>query len=160
MSDVRPARRSGSPADQPVTAPYEVVHFGGQAAVIVPLAEFLRLRALESTASAQTLQDAEDAVPAQDWLARETSGETNYVPLPQVRHRLRPPTEPQKGPALVRRQVPLDEAEVSKPPCPQLSWNQTWRELWFPRVISAAVEAGDGTTAAGRRQSRRCGDVF
>jgi hypothetical protein len=76
------------PADRPVTAPYEVIHLGGQAAVIVPLAEFLRLRALESTASAQALEDAEDAAAAQDWLAREARGETNYVPLPEVRRRL------------------------------------------------------------------------
>ncbi len=71
-----------------VTDPYEVIHLGGQAAVIVPLAEFLRLRALESTASAQALEDAEDAAAAQEWLAREARGETNYVPLPEVRRRL------------------------------------------------------------------------
>jgi hypothetical protein len=76
------------PADRPLTAPYEVIHLGGQAAVIVPLPEFLRLRALENTASAQALEDAEDAAAAQDWLAREARGETNYVPLPEVRRRL------------------------------------------------------------------------
>jgi hypothetical protein len=75
-----------SPADSPVTAPYEVIHLGGQAAVIVPLAEFLSLRPLESTASAEALEDAEDA--AQDWLAREARGETNYVPVREVRCRL------------------------------------------------------------------------
>jgi hypothetical protein len=48
----------------------------------------LSLRALESTASAQALEDAEDAAAAQHWLAREARGETNYVPLPEVRHRL------------------------------------------------------------------------
>ena len=76
------------PVDHPVTAPFEVIHLGGQAAVIVSLAEFLRLRAPESTASAQALEDAEDAAAAQDWLAREARGETNYVPLPEVRRRL------------------------------------------------------------------------
>ena len=75
------------PADPPVTAPYEVIHLGGEAAVIVPLTEFLRLRALESTASAQALEDAEDAAAAEEWLAREARGETNYVPLPEVRRR-------------------------------------------------------------------------
>ena len=73
---------------QTVTDPYEVIHLGGQAAVIVPLAEFLRLRALEATATQEALEDAEDAAAAQDWLARETRGETNYVPLPEVRRRL------------------------------------------------------------------------
>ena len=77
------------PAHGPVTAPYKVIHLGGQAAVIGPLAEFLRLRALASTASAQALEDAEDAVAGQDWLAREARRETNYVPLPEVRRRLR-----------------------------------------------------------------------
>ncbi|WP_143447887.1 hypothetical protein [Kineosporia sp. R_H_3] len=71
-----------------MTDPYEVIHLGGQAAVIVPLAEFLRLRALEATASREALEDAEDAAAAQDWLAREARGETNYVPLTEVRRRL------------------------------------------------------------------------
>jgi hypothetical protein len=76
------------PVDRPVTDPYEVIHLGGQAAVIVPLAEFLRLRALESAASREALEDAEDAAAAQEWLDRETRGETRYVPLPEVRRRL------------------------------------------------------------------------
>jgi len=76
------------PAAGPLTAPYEVIHLGGQAAVIVPLPEFLRLRALESSASAEALEDAEDAAAAQDWLVREAGGETTYVPLPEVRRRL------------------------------------------------------------------------
>jgi hypothetical protein len=75
-------------ADRPETAPYEVIHLGGQAAVIVPLTEFLRLRAVESTAPARALEDAEDAAAAQDWLARQARGETNDVPLPEVRRRL------------------------------------------------------------------------
>ena len=73
---------------QTVTDPYEVIHLGGQAAVIVPLTELLCPRALEATASQAALEDAEDAAAAQDWLAREARGETNYVPLPEVRRRL------------------------------------------------------------------------
>jgi hypothetical protein len=76
------------PGDPPVTAPYEVIHLGGRPAVIVPFAEFLRLRALQSTASAQALEAAEDAAAAQDRLAREARGETNDVLLPEVRRRL------------------------------------------------------------------------
>ncbi len=76
------------PAVQTVTDPYEVIHLGGHVAVIVPLAEFLRLRALEATASREALEDAEDAAAAQEWLAREACGETSYVPLPEVRRRL------------------------------------------------------------------------
>jgi hypothetical protein len=76
------------PISPPATEPYEVIHLGGQAAVIVPLAEFLRLRALEGSASAQALDDAEDAAAAQQWMAREAAGTTSYMPLPDVRRRL------------------------------------------------------------------------
>jgi hypothetical protein len=38
-------------APSPDTRPYEVIHLGGQAAVVVPVADFLRLRALERAAS-------------------------------------------------------------------------------------------------------------
>jgi hypothetical protein len=76
------------PVDEPGTEPYEVIHLGGQTAVIVPLAEFLRLRALERSASTQAMQDAEDAAAAQDWLAREAAGEVSYMPVPEVRRRL------------------------------------------------------------------------
>jgi hypothetical protein len=33
-------------APGPDTGPYEVIHLGGQAAVVVPVADFLRLRAV------------------------------------------------------------------------------------------------------------------
>ena len=70
------------------TDPFEVIHLGGQAAVIVPLPEFLRLRALERDASPAALQTAEDEAAAQDWLAREAAGQTSYTPLPEVKRRL------------------------------------------------------------------------
>jgi hypothetical protein len=44
----------------PDTGSYEVIHLGGQAAVVVPMADFLRVRALEQAASPQELEDAED----------------------------------------------------------------------------------------------------
>ena len=40
------------PASGPDTGSYEVIHLGGQAAVVVPVHDFLRLRALEQAASA------------------------------------------------------------------------------------------------------------
>jgi hypothetical protein len=76
------------PADLPATDPYEVIHLGGQAAVIVLLSEFLRLRALDHAASVQARDNAEDAAAAQEWLAREAAGQTSYVPLPEVGRRL------------------------------------------------------------------------
>jgi hypothetical protein len=43
----------------PDTSPFEVIHLGGEAAVVVPVADFLRLRALERHASAEELEEAE-----------------------------------------------------------------------------------------------------
>jgi hypothetical protein len=50
---------------QPVDSsePYEVIHLGGQAAAIVPLADLRRMRAVERHASSRALEEAEiDAV--------------------------------------------------------------------------------------------------
>jgi hypothetical protein len=41
------------------TEPFEVIHLGGEAAAIVPLADLRRLRALERHSSAEVLEDAE-----------------------------------------------------------------------------------------------------
>jgi hypothetical protein len=57
-----PGQPSGDEPGRPDTGSYEVIHFGGQAAVVVPVTDFLRLRALELHASAEELEDAEDAV--------------------------------------------------------------------------------------------------
>jgi hypothetical protein len=56
-----------------------VIHLGGQAAVVVPVTDFLRLRALELHAS------AEDAAAQADWKAWEAAGQTSYVRCDQVR---------------------------------------------------------------------------
>jgi hypothetical protein len=48
---------SAQPADS--AEPYEVIHLGGEAAAIVPLAELRRLRAVERHASAEMLEEAE-----------------------------------------------------------------------------------------------------
>ena len=47
---------SAQPADS--IEPYEVIHLGGEAAAIVPLAELRRLRAVERHASPEVLEDA------------------------------------------------------------------------------------------------------
>ncbi len=67
---------------------YEVIHLGGHAAVVVPLADFMRLQALERLASAQELEDAEDTAALQEWRAREAAGQTSYVPADEVLQRL------------------------------------------------------------------------
>jgi hypothetical protein len=48
---------TAQPADS--AEPYEVIHLGGEAAAIVPLADLRRLRAVERRASAEALEDAE-----------------------------------------------------------------------------------------------------
>jgi hypothetical protein len=42
-----------------LTGAYEVIHFGGEAAAIVPLSELRRLRAVERHASPEALEEAE-----------------------------------------------------------------------------------------------------
>jgi len=51
---------SAQPADGPALGgPFEVIHLGGEAAAIVPLAELQRLRAIERHASPEAIEDAE-----------------------------------------------------------------------------------------------------
>ena len=76
------------PAPGPDTGSYEVIHLGGLAAVVVPLADFLRLQALERRASAEEMEDAEDDAALADWKAREAAGLTSYVPHEEARRRL------------------------------------------------------------------------
>jgi hypothetical protein len=76
------------PASGPDTGSYEVIHLGGQAAVVVPVSDFLRLRTLEQAASAQELEDAEDQAALADWRAREAAGQTSYVPHAEAMRRL------------------------------------------------------------------------
>jgi hypothetical protein len=42
----------------------------------------------EQLASAQDLEDAEDAAVLQDWREREMAGQTTYTPAGEVRRRL------------------------------------------------------------------------
>ena len=72
----------------PDTGPYEVIHLGGQAAVVVPVAEFLRLRALEQAATPTELEDAEDTAAVLEWKARDAAGQTIFVPADEARRRL------------------------------------------------------------------------
>jgi hypothetical protein len=71
----QPGQPPGDEPGRPDTGSYEVIHFGGQAAVVVPVTDFLRLRALELHASAEELQDAEDAAaPARSPAAKRRPG--------------------------------------------------------------------------------------
>jgi hypothetical protein len=72
----------------PDIGPYEVIHLDGQAAVVVPVADFLRLRALEQASSPHELEDAEDAAAVLAWKARDAAGQTTFVPADEARRRL------------------------------------------------------------------------
>ena len=72
----------------PDTGSYEVIHLGGQAAVVVPVADFLRLRALEQTATPAELEDAEDTAAMLEWKARDAAGQTTLVSADEARRRL------------------------------------------------------------------------
>jgi hypothetical protein len=72
----------------PDTGSYEVIHLGGQAAVVVPVADFLRMRALEQAATPAELEDAEDTAAVREWKARDAISQTTFVPAAEARRRL------------------------------------------------------------------------
>jgi hypothetical protein len=72
----------------PDTGAYELIHLDGQAAVVVPVADFLRLRALEQAATPQELEDAEDSAVVLEWKARDAAGQTTFVSAGEARRRL------------------------------------------------------------------------
>lgn len=72
----------------PDTGSYEVIHLGGQAAVVVPVTDFLRLRALEQAAAPHELEDAADTAAVLQWKARDAAGQTTFVSAGEARRRL------------------------------------------------------------------------
>jgi hypothetical protein len=61
--------------------PYEVIHLGGEAAAIVPLAELRRLQAVERHASPEALEEAEiEATLAahDEWVAAGRPGALSH----------------------------------------------------------------------------------
>jgi hypothetical protein len=67
----------GSTPDQP----YQVIHLGGEAAAVVPLADLRRLRALERYAHPEALEEAEiEATLAsyRDWVAAGRPGAVSH----------------------------------------------------------------------------------
>ena len=75
----------------PDSGSYEVIHLGGQAAVVVPVTDFLRLRALEQAAAPHELEDAEDAAAMLEWKARDAAGQTTLVSAEEAKLRLSMP---------------------------------------------------------------------
>lgn len=68
---------------------HEVIHLGGQAAVVVPMAEYLKLRTLERQASPQDVAAAQaEAEAVADWQARQAEGQTSYLTMQEFRAQL------------------------------------------------------------------------
>lgn len=67
-------------SDQGLAQPYEVIHLGGQAAAIVPLAELRRLQAVERHASAEALAEAEIEATLADHREWVAAGRPGAVP--------------------------------------------------------------------------------
>lgn len=75
-------RMSAQAADHPnPNEPYQVIHLGGEAAAVVPLAELRRLRAVERHASPEALEGAEiEATLAahDEWVAEGCPGARSH----------------------------------------------------------------------------------
>jgi hypothetical protein len=73
------------------TGSYEVIHLGGQAAVVVPVTDFPRLWALEQAAAPHELEDAEDTAAVVEWKARDAAGQTTLLSAGEAKLRLSMP---------------------------------------------------------------------
>jgi hypothetical protein len=70
-----------STAEPPDSGAHDVIHLGGEAAVVVPLAEYRRLRALARLASPDDLDGAEAAAAIEEyreWLAVGRPGAVSH----------------------------------------------------------------------------------
>jgi hypothetical protein len=79
---------TAQPAEPAETGPHEVIHLGGEAAVVVPVAEYRRLRALERLASPDELEGAEAAAAFEEYREWCAAGRPGAVPHDQARRLL------------------------------------------------------------------------
>jgi hypothetical protein len=70
------------------SGPYEVIDLAGESAVVVPVAEYRRLRALEQLASPQVRESAEAAVALQEYREWSAAGRPGAVSHEQARRLL------------------------------------------------------------------------
>lgn len=76
-------------AELPVDDPHEVIHLGGQAAVVVPLAEYQQLRSLARQADAEAVVDNEAQVAIEQYQERKAAGALPPgIPQDEVRRQL------------------------------------------------------------------------
>ncbi len=79
---------TAQPAGPVGVGPHEVIHLGGEAAVVVPVAEYRRMRALERLASPQAREDADTAAALEDYLEWSAAGRPGVIPHEQARRLL------------------------------------------------------------------------
>jgi hypothetical protein len=80
-----------STAASPGPGAHDVIHLGGEAAVVVPLAEYRRLRALARLASPDELDGAEAAAATEEYREWLAAGRPGAVPQEQARRLLLAP---------------------------------------------------------------------
>jgi hypothetical protein len=81
----RPAGRSGGNEQSAFHGDHDIIHLGGEAAVVVPVDEYRRLRALESLASPQELEGAEAAAALDEYREWSAAGRPGAVPHAEAR---------------------------------------------------------------------------
>ncbi len=67
------------PAGPAEAGPHEVIPLGGEAAVVVPVAEYRRLRALEQLASPNELEGAEAAAALEEYREWSAAGRPGAI---------------------------------------------------------------------------------
>jgi hypothetical protein len=66
------------------TGGFEMIHLGDERAVVVPLADFRRLQALEQAASPEALEAAQDAAVWAEIAEEDAAGDVEYVSLDEA----------------------------------------------------------------------------
>ena len=79
---------TAQPVEPVETGPHEVIHLGGESAVIVPVSEYRRLRALARLASPDELEGADAAVALEEYQEWSAAGRPGAVPHDQARRLL------------------------------------------------------------------------
>jgi hypothetical protein len=82
------ASMTAQPAGPAGTGPHEVIHLGGESAVVVPVAEYRRLRALEQLASPQEREDAETTAALEEYREWSAAGRPGAISHEQARRLL------------------------------------------------------------------------
>lgn len=78
-------RMTAQPAVPAGAGPHEVIHLGGEAAVVVPVAEYRRLRALEQLASPHELEGAEATAALEEYREWSAAGRPGAISHEQAR---------------------------------------------------------------------------